>query len=131
MTGMKRKLYRGDAVIVCLILLFCALGALFPLFAPRTDTPAVTVTLDGKLYGTYALDSDTTLYIGQTGVRLAIANGKAYIAESDCPDKICVHSGALYVGDSGKSLVCLPNRVAVTLSSAKPGMESEVDGIAG
>ena len=91
---MKRKLYRGDAVIVCLILLFCALGALFPLFAPRTDTPAVTVTLDGKLYGTYALDSDTTLYIGQTGVRLAIANGKAYIAESDCPDKICVHSGA-------------------------------------
>lgn len=56
---------------------------------------------------------------------------KSYIAESDCPDKICVHSGALYAGDSGKSLVCLPNRVAVTLSSAKPGTESEVDGIAG
>ena len=128
---MKRKLCRGDAVIVCLILSFCALGALFPFLAPRAEAPTVTVTLDGKLYGTYALDTDAALLIGQTGVRLVIADGKAYIAESDCPDKICVHSGALCAGDGGKSLVCLPNRVAVTLSGTKPGTESEVDGIAG
>ena len=90
------------------------------------------VTVDGKMYAVYPLETDTTVEIGQTGVRFVIENGKAFIAASDCPDKLCMRAGSLSKTDVGKSLICLPNRVAVTLIPGNnDSKQSEVDGIVG
>ena len=128
---MRKKLFFGDAVIVLVLLAVCGL-AMSTRFSPKTPSGAVRVTLDGKPYAVYPLDTQLDTFIGDTGVRLVITDGKAYIAESDCADKLCIRAGSIGQDDTGKSLVCLPNRVVVTTESDPfTSSESEVDGIVG
>jgi hypothetical protein len=44
---------------------------------------------------------------------LVIENGCAYMKDASCPDKTCVGVGR--VKYAGQSIICLPNRVAVTV----------------
>lgn len=128
----RRKLLLGDGLLVGCILLVCIALAIVPHLSKKAASVSVKVTVDGKMYAVYPLETDTTVEIGQTGVRFVIENGKAFIAASDCPDKLCMRAGSLSEADTGKSLVCLPNRVAVTLISGNNDLEqSEVDGIVG
>ena len=128
----RRKLLLGDGLLVGCILLVCIALAIVPHLSKKADFASVKVTVDGKSYAVYPLEVDTTVEIGQTGVQLSIENGSAFIAASDCPDKLCMRAGSLSKTDVGKSLICLPNRVAVTiLSGNNNSKQSEVDGIVG
>ena len=128
----RRKLLFGDALLVGCILLVCMGVAIVPHLSKKAASVSVKVTVDGKMYAVYPLETDTTVEIGQTGVRFVIENGKAFIAASDCPDKLCMRAGSLSKTDVGKSLICLPNRVAVTLIPGNnDSKQSEVDGIVG
>jgi hypothetical protein len=49
-------------------------------------------------------------------IRFSVKNGAIAFVESDCPDKVCVHTG--YISKPGQAAVCLPNRVAVRISGA-------------
>lgn len=56
---------------------------------------------------------------GARGVTvIVIDHGQVWIAESACPDHYCVRQGA--IRQAGEALVCMPNRVVVTLESG-PG----------
>lgn len=44
---------------------------------------------------------------------IVVENGAAEVIAADCPDKICVNSQP--VSDVGNSIVCMPNKVAVTI----------------
>lgn len=46
-----------------------------------------------------------------------IRDGKADMKEADCPDKLCVHQKA--ISAENESIVCLPNRVVVTVTNSK------------
>ena len=128
----RRKLLLGDGLLVGCILLVCIALASVPHLSKKATSAFVKVSVDGKSYAVYPLEVDTTVEIGQTGVRFVIENGKAFIAASDCPDKLCMRAGALSEADTGKSLICLPNRVAVTLIPGNnDSKQSEVDGIVG
>ena len=128
----RRKLLLGDGLLVGCILLVCIALAIVPHLSKKATSAFVKVSVDGKSYAVYPLEVDTTVEIGQTGVRFVIENGKAFIATSDCPDKLCMRAGALSEADTGKSLICLPNRVAVTLIPGNnDSKQSEVDGIVG
>ena len=50
---------------------------------------------------------------------------EAAFTESDCPGRDCVHSGS--IGSTGRSIVCLPNRVEIRVISA----EADVDFVVG
>ena len=41
------------------------------------------------------------------------ADGTIAFVESDCPDKVCIHSGRL--GHSGQSAACLPNGLVLRI----------------
>ena len=56
---------------------------------------------------------------------LIISDGEAYIAEASCPDHVCVKSGS--VSFSGQTIVCLPNKVVVSIAG---GGDSDLDGVA-
>lgn len=128
----RRKLLLGDGLLVGCILLVCMGVAIVPHLSKKATSAFVKVSVDGKSYAVYPLEVDMTVEIGQTGVRFVIENGKAFIAASDCPDKLCMRAGALSEADTGKSLICLPNRVAVTLIPRNnDSKQSEVDGIVG
>ena len=74
----------------------------------------VVVKVNGEEYARLPLDKDTELLIEGVGGTnlLVIKDGKAYISEASCPDLICVRTG---YADELKSVVCLPNKVTVSI----------------
>lgn len=124
------RLYRGDAVIIAVLFALCAALALLSIQKDSSVDERIIVTVDGKPYRVYSLTETVEETIGSTGVRLVIQNGHAYIAASPCPDKTCIHSGTLSADTPGKSLVCLPCRVAITLEATMDSYQ-EVDTLVG
>lgn len=108
------KTIRNDILLIGALLLVCAIGAMY-LFVFRAAGDTVTVTVDGKPYGTYPLSRDVTVDIenGEQHNRLVIRDGKATVEAATCPDGICVAHAPIF--RDGESIVCLPNRVVVTV----------------
>ena len=50
-----------------------------------------------------------------------IEKGKAYIADSDCPDKVCTKMHG--VDQNGGGAVCLPNRVVLEPAKHSDGID--------
>ncbi|MBQ9859358.1 MAG: NusG domain II-containing protein [Clostridia bacterium] len=122
---MKASRKNGDVwliagVVAVALLLFAVLW----LLAERGT--AVAVTVDGKPYATYPLSQNTEVKIaGVDGgsCTLVIADGQATVVAATCPDGICVRHRAVSRG--GETIVCLPNRVVVTVVGA-PAVDGEV-----
>lgn len=112
----KRRRVRNDVILIVALFAVAALGAVY-LFFFRPHGTAVTVTVDGKLYGTYSLSQTLTEEItsGENRNLLVIRDGKAFVETATCPDGICVAHRLIF--RNGESIVCLPNRVVVTVVS--------------
>ena len=94
-----------------------ALGATY-LFVFREGGNSVKVTVDGKAYGVYSLNENITEDIDTDNEglnRLIIRDGKAYMETATCPDGICVSHKPIF--RNGESIVCLPNKVVVTVTT--------------
>ena len=111
--GNKKK----NDVIFILSLLSAAtvLCACFFLFAGEGDT--VVVTLDGEIYGEYSLGTDRSVDIRTDGSlnTFVISGGKVYMEHASCPDGICTAHRPIY--RDGESIICLPNKVVITVAS--------------
>ncbi|MBQ7012205.1 MAG: NusG domain II-containing protein [Clostridia bacterium] len=106
------KKLRYDILLIAVLLFVSALSvALMLVF--RRGGDRVAVEIDGSLVCEYSLAENGEYPLnGGTNI-LVIENGKAYLRYADCPDKVCVNTGKIsYVG---QTIVCLPNRVAVTV----------------
>lgn len=106
---------------IVLVIAFVWLGSRF-VFG-RKEAGYVTVQVDGKINGAYDLSKDQEIVIGDTNV-LIIHNGEAEMRSANCPDQICVNQKA--VSYNGESIVCLPNKVIVTVTS---DYEHELDAV--
>ena len=97
------------------------------LFVLSGNGKAVQVTVDGRVIATLPLDVDTEQVItgvGDSQNRLIIRDGKVTVTDASCPDGICVSHGA--ISRPGQSIVCLPNRVVVTVTGGAPAVDGEV-----
>ena len=115
----KNKLIRNDIILILCLLIVAAIGILY-LFVFRNQGNTVKVTVDGEIYGIYSLSENVTedIYTGENHQhhnRLIIKNAKAYMATASCPDGICVTHAPIF--RDGESIVCLPNRVVITVVS--------------
>ena len=116
MNQVNRK-NRNDVLFIAVLLLIVVLaGAAF--FFLRREGDSVTVSVDGKHYGTYPLRTDLTLSIrtGEEGDQenfLVIRDGKALVESATCPDGICAAHKP--ISREGESIVCLPHRVVITV----------------
>ena len=123
--SMKQKVnkshLRNDIFFIGAVLLAAAvIGMGLYLFRGNGDT--VEVTVNGKPYGKFSLSQDITedIYTGEKGDqlnRLIIRDGKAFVETATCPDGICAAHRAIF--RNGESIVCLPNRVVITVTTSK------------
>ncbi len=117
--NLGRRKIRNDVIFISALLIVVVLiGVCILLF--RKEGDSVRVTVDGKLYGEYSLSEDirVEIHTGDDGSRLnvlVIKDGKAYVEEASCPDKICKNHRPIY--RDGESIACLPHKVAVTVYS--------------
>ena len=128
---MKEKIInvKKDLILIgiCVIL---GLIALFIYKVQLTQGGYVTVSVDGDVVATYSLaeDGEYRIDVDDTSYNiLCIDNGTAAIIEASCPDKLCVNMGR--IKNNGESIVCLPNKVVVTVVDENSEDET-LDGIA-
>lgn len=115
---------KGDLILAVIILAIAGVGLLFYRNIGKTGEGFVTVTVDGKVYGTYSLKEDREIPIHDTNY-LMIQNGQADMVKADCPDQICVNQKP--ISKEKESIICLPNRVVVEIVG---GEEADLDAVA-
>lgn len=114
---MRLRFQKGDYLAVAVTLLLAA--AVFLAFLTREtgDTPMAEIYLDGTLVRRVSLDTPGVFSVtGDYMNTVTVRDGKIAVTESDCPGADCVHSG--WIGTSGRSIVCLPNRMEIRIVSA-------------
>lgn len=121
MSSQKEKItkkYRLDVIVIAAILLL-SLFLVLAVFLTRDEGSVAVVEIDGAEAGEYPLSADGVFPLnGGTNV-LVIENGTAYLNYSSCPDHVCERTGKIrYVG---QAIVCLPNRVTVTVTGDEKG----------
>ena len=115
---------KTDFILIAAVLLVAGAVALsLHFFGERGD--CVRVEVDGKAYTVLALTQDTSLEIKtERGTNfLVIKDGRAYVSEADCPDKICVRHSP--ISEKGETIICVPHRVVITITG-----ESKADAVA-
>jgi hypothetical protein len=115
---------KTDFILIAAVLLLAGAIALsLHLFGERGNL--VRVEVDGNTYTVLALTQDTSLEIKteQGSNLLVIKDGEAYVAEADCPDKICAKHKP--ISKRGETIICVPHRVVITVTG-----DSDVDAAA-
>lgn len=105
-----------------IVVVAAAAALLFLVFAKVWNGSAsmAEVSVNGKKIGRYRLSEDQEIEIRGKNL-LVIRDGKADMTEADCPDKLCVRQKP--ISKQGESIVCLPNKVIVTVIHNATGNE--------
>ena len=123
---MEQYMKKKDYIFFIAMLVFG--GVLWFIFRPADtgDNAHVRITVDGKLYGEYALDENQEIAIGNTNI-CVIEEGSVYMKSADCPDQICVKTKPIHTRSG--SIICLPNKVSVEIVG-DTGDNNEPDAVA-
>ena len=76
----------------------------------------VEIYESGELVHTINLSKNESYFyeVASGNNTITVKDGVAYIEDSTCSDQLCVKIGA--IKDSGKQIVCLPNRLRVVIT---------------
>ena len=121
----RTKLSFGDAIAAVAVLLVAVLLLWHPWQRSNDGETLVIVTPDATME--YSLSENRTIEIESRGVHLCIeiADGKASVSKSDCPDGVCV--GSASISKTGETIICAPAGVSLVVK----GGEGDVDFVAG
>lgn len=131
--SMGKGIRKPDIVVIAIIaIVAAALSVFFALYdtyhfaADENHDKRLIITKDGEITGSYALDEDMIINIGETNV-CEIKDGHAYMKSADCPDQSCVRSHP--ISDTGENIVCLPNKVVLKIETDKAPAEDVPDAV--
>lgn len=127
---LERLLFRKNDLFIIgtFILVFILIQVIISF--TRSNGSFVQVSIDGKVVETFMLSEDLEYVIkGYDGGMntLVIEDGAAYLKDTSCPDHLCENMGK--ISKTGQSIICLPNRVVVEITSSES--EPEYDTVAG
>lgn len=106
-------LKKGDIALIVIAFILFALW-LFPAQSPEQ----VSIYVDGEIYKTLPLEKDCEIIVKSNfGTNKVVIKGKkVFVTDATCPDKLCEKHA---IEKSGRSIVCLPNRVSVVIEGEK------------
>ena len=129
---MKRPYFKKtDLLPICVVLIVAAAGAIFLISRELNEDVAETaeIRVNSDIIRTIDLKNITEAYEievnGNLNVTLGISRDGVRFINSECKDKLCVHSGLI---EAHESAACLPAGVSVTV---KGGNAPDIDGIVG
>ncbi len=110
----------SGAVLLCL----AGIAVFLLLRGVNISNPVAEIYLDGSLYRTLSLSEDTELIVESSygSNTITVSDGAVSVTAADCPDKVCVASGAICGG--AVPIICLPHRLEVRIVSAE---RSDID----
>lgn len=110
-----KKSRKADVILIAAIVLVGVIIGVILLLS-KHDGKYVQVRVAGQVEKVFPLSQDVEYEIaGRDGGSnlLIIREGKAWVEEADCPDKLCKNMGK--ISRSGQSVVCLPHEVVVEI----------------
>ena len=101
---------------IVLFIILISLGIASSVWLSTTSHSGVTVTVEGKKYGVYSLSEDKTIAVkrGNKLNVIRIKHGYVTMSEASCENQVCVKHKA--ISKTGESIICLPNKVVVSIS---------------
>ena len=110
---------KGDILLIAIAVVLLILWLI-----PKPAGGTVTVTVNGEIYKELPLFQNCEFKVetefGKNTV--VIKNGEVFITHADCSGELCEKDR---ISKSGQSIVCLPNRLSVTIEGEKN--EEEID----
>ena len=119
------KKRRADLIVIVSLLLL-ALVLYLVIGATRKAGGQVVVRVNGVETERHSLSADGTYPLNGGSNILVISGGEAWLSEANCPDLLCVRQGRIHY--TGQSIICLPNRLSVTVEG---GESNGVDFVVG
>lgn len=124
---MRNKINKYDIALILVIIAVNVLILAYGGFnAADKGQKIAYVYSDNRLVGEYTLTDDYEtefkVEVDSGFNTIHIEDGKIWIHEATCPDKICLHQGK--ISNDGEIIVCLPNRLMVQI---KDNTETEDD----
>ena len=118
----RKKLVRDIALILIILALSTAIlivtrsrkeqGAYVIVMVENTEIARYSMTVNG-IYDINANNGKTN--------RIEIRDGRVRMIEASCPNHLCIRQG--WISLEGQSIVCLPNRVTVTVHGTGGGFD--------
>ena len=131
---MREIIRKSDIVLAVFLIVFCAVAAWLA-YGFGSEGSDIKINVDGKLYGVYPLGKDNIIDIDTKlgHNQLIIKDGRAYMAQASCPDGYCLgqHKSSGGINRSDQTIVCLPNKVVVSVTGGSSKDEELPDAVAG
>ena len=120
---MKKK----DFILIFVVLIVIASTFGINYFVNTKSGENIEIYVDNKLYKTYSIDDEEKLKIeSEDGYNIVkIHDHGVEIIEASCPDKVCVNSG--FITKPSESIVCLPNKVHIKITTHNDNNENKED----
>jgi len=127
-----KTVIRNTTIADRLLFLFLITASVAGIFVSREAMPKgsdVTIEINGKIAYTFALDTDRTFQVpGPLGVTaVEIKDRKVRVKEAHCPNRLCEKQGWISRG----AIVCLPNRLVISVGDKADNTPKGVDAITG
>lgn len=108
---------KWDLALIAGILVFSASWWLWGQGSGKETSRVRVYAAGSELFSEASADRDARLEVpGPRGVSIVeIRSGKARMLSSPCPDQLCTRMGR--IGSPGETILCIPNRVSVTIIS--------------
>ena len=115
---MSKWIKKRDVILIIALLLVGVITLVIWHFVYSISGNFITVEHRDNIIGTYPLNVDKEIEIehrGQIVNKIIIEDGYCYMEKAECPDHLCIKQGK--IDKVGQTIVCLPNRVVVTVTS--------------
>lgn len=123
----RQKIRRADLLLIAGLLAVSIVAYAAVQFLVRRDGVYAVVKVDGQKVEQLSLKQAARItvegYQGGTN-EIVVEEGRVYMLEADCPDKICVRTGK--ISHTGQTIVCLPHRVVVEITGGEASIDSLV-----
>lgn len=103
------------------MLVIIGIGSSVYLAMSKTSGDKVIIEVNGELYGKYNLYEDREIEVenGKNINHVVIKDGRVNVESSSCRNQVCVDTG--WIDKAGESIICLPNRVVVSIEGKGGG----------
>ncbi len=118
----RTRVTKCDFFLIGLLLFVTVILALFRISTCRSDSTEnylLIHTSEGDSLYALSLDRDISVESNGYTLTVRISDGRACVIQSDCPDKICVHTG--WISGRGESVVCVPALLRLTVTDGNGG----------
>ena len=103
---------RNDLILIVLLVILSLTPLIFNI---ESNKNIAEVKLNGNVIRQIDLSKDDTFVIDSEGGTniVKIEDGKIAIVEADCPDKVCVKTGA--ISNAGEVIACVPHKLIILI----------------